>query len=102
MKYKLLKELPFMKVGTVFERQCKNGTDCCVFGMSFHNCVKHYDAIRFSETENTILCSIIDNPDWIMERVEQLPVDFTAREAIEQYDAGLCSHEQLIRFIEEY
>ncbi len=109
MKYKLLKELPFMSAGTVFERQCKDDTECCVFGTSFHNCVKHYDTIQFSENENKILCSIIDNPNWI-EMVfprravhEELPlIECTASVAVKRYDAGKITHEQLVRFIEAY
>ncbi len=102
MKYILMKDLPFMMAGTIFERQCKDDTECCVFGTSFHNCVKHYDTMQFSDNENTALCNIIDNPEWISEYFEHLPIDLSAREAIERYDSGLCSREQLIKFIEAY
>ena len=109
MKYKLLKELPFMRAGVVFEKVCKDRDDCCVFGFSYHNCVKHYNTIQFSDNENETLCGIIDNPDWIEVIVPEkvVPVmrdlyEITARSAVKRYDDGLITYEQLIDFIEAY
>jgi hypothetical protein len=69
MKYQLKKELPFMKIGTVFEK----GTWCgggwgvdkgytkYVGGSSSHNGIE-----VFTESENNILDSIILNKDWVL------------------------------------
>ncbi len=101
-KYILLKELPFMLAGTVFEKQCKGREDCCVFGISYYNCVKHYDLVGFKEAENKILCSIIDNSAWVSEVIPYLDKSLSAADAVGEYDSGRCNRSQLIQFIEDY
>lgn len=60
MKYKLLKDLPFMNAGTVFNYVC------CENGKNY---VTAHDRPIFTEYENTILCSIIKDKHWTKQHV---------------------------------
>jgi len=65
--------------------------------------VKHHDTIKFSDDENKTLCSIIDDPDWVViVGGRKIPDDYTAEEAIDMYDSGKCSREDLVQYIRDY
>ena len=92
MKFKLLKDLPFIKKDIIF------GTGCWVgggYGIDMGNSPhgSHNGTKTFSNSENAILDSIRNNMDWI----KQIPTHI--QEAFELYDKGRMSRSEIVDFI---
>lgn len=102
MKYKLLKDLPFMKAGEIFGKGSWVGGGFGVDrgetkyegGGSSHNGVRTFDA-----HENAILQSLIDIPkgwDWVE------PIPEHAGEALELFRAGRLPSGETIAIVQKF
>jgi hypothetical protein len=97
MKYKTLKELPFLSIGSIFGTGCwvgggygvDMGTTYYDGGGSSHNGVKCFDKV-----ENDILEKLIGREDWI----EFLPEN--KYDLIKLYEEGNISRDKFIDSIE--
>jgi len=87
MKYKLLKDLPFLKAGSIFGTGCwvgggfgvDRGTTHYEGGGSSHNGIRTFD-----KNENQLLEDILENEEWI----EKIPI--SDKDLIEKYKYSLA------------
>ena len=92
MKYKLLKDLPFMKKNTNFGKGCWVGGG---FGIDLGNNSNgaHNGVMTFEQYENDTLESILDNKEWI----EKIPEN--KYELLSLYDNKYITREQMLEKI---
>ena len=93
MKYKLLKELPFMKVGSIFGKGCWVGGG---WGVDKGNSSTgaHNGVTTFEKSENEILDNILTNKEWIL----QLPE--SVNEVLNMLEDGYFTLSEAEKYIE--
>jgi hypothetical protein len=96
MKYKLAKDLPFLKAGSILQYGCWVGGGLGVDmgetkyagGGSSHNGVR-----TFESHENTLLESLFDNKEWLEKQPD------TIDETLDLYDSDYFSREEVKIFL---
>lgn len=92
MKYKLLRDLPFLKEGNIFSTGCwANGGFGVDRGSDSHGV--HNGVTVFAEHENLILSDIIDKTSWV-EKIPESNVD-----KLDLYDSGYASRIQMLGWL---
>ena len=95
MKYKMLKDLPFIKANEIFGKGCWVGGGWGVDnGYPDNNKMKAHNGIRtFEKRENDFLDSLLLNKDW----VRMLPE--TSHELLNLYEEGYYRKDEVLDLI---